>query len=135
MIWPPLFRRGASVFVPQSRWPRVSPDEGPGRRRRGLFSSRRRRREEDAAAREVLAVLELQMRLSRLTTLLREIAVDPDRFARQHHWRSTLWAYDSILADACVVAGVEVIDAEPGPKADEERTRRELELCACGWNW
>lgn len=135
MIWPPLFQRGTPAFVPPSRRLGASPDDQPRRRRRGLFASRRRQREEETAAREVLAVLDLQLRLGRLTTLLRKIDVDPDLFARQHHWRTTLWAYDSILADACVLAGVEVIEAEPGPKADEERTRRELELCACGWNW
>ncbi|HLS15496.1 MAG TPA: hypothetical protein VK095_13385 [Beutenbergiaceae bacterium] len=91
--------------------------------------------EEAAAAREVLAVLELQVRLSRLTRLLREIDVDPGRYARQHHWRATLWAYDSVLADACATAGIGVQEGQSGPKADAERLRRELELYARGWNW
>lgn len=134
MMWSLLFWCGAPAVA---LWPRRI---GVGRDvedplRRPLLFGRRKRRVEDECAREVLTVLELQIRLGQLTQLLREIDVDTDRFARQHHWRTTLWAYDSILADACALAGVEVIEAEAGPKADAERTRRELELCACGWNW
>lgn len=95
----------------------------------------RRRHADDAAERAVFAVLDVQMRLTTLTAILRRIDTDPDMFARQHHWRTTLWAYDSMLADACVLAGVAVHAAPAGPKADAERQRRELELYARGWSW
>ena len=94
-----------------------------------------RRRAEEAEAREVFRVLDMQMRLTTLTAILRRIDSDPDMFARQHHWRTTLWAYDSMLADACALAGLPVLSVPAGPKADAERARRELELCGRGWTW
>lgn len=139
MLWPILLRSGARqpVWRPRRiRSGKSRPESADLVRTRRRWVSRRRRRAEEAqAARAVLAVLELQVRLSKLTRLLREIDVDPGRYARQHHWRTTLWAYDAVLGDACAVAGIEVREASAGPAAAEERMRRELELYACGWNW
>ena len=105
----------------------------PPRGRR--FRRRPRRKEQERRAREVFAVLQMQTRLSTLAATLQRIETDADMFARQHHWRTTLWAYDSLLADACAMAGLEVRVAPAGPKADAERLRRELDLFGRGWNW
>ena len=138
---------GAALVV---QWPRrtraeVMPDAAEGTAEppvanggtRGRYRLRpwRRRREEQARARELFAVLEVQMRLGTLSAILRRIDSDPQMFARQHHWRTTLWAYDSVLADACRMASLPVHAAPAGPKADAERLRRELELYERGWTW
>lgn len=90
---------------------------------------------DDPRTQEVFAVLRMQMRLGTLAATLRRIDADAQMFARQHHWRITLWAYDTLLAEACALAGVPVRHTPPGPKADAERLRRELELYERGWQW
>ena len=90
---------------------------------------------DDPRTREVFAVLQIQTRLTTLAAILRRIESDAQMFARQHHWRTTIWAYDELLADACALARVPVREVPAGPKADAERLRRELALYECGWRW
>jgi hypothetical protein len=85
---------------------------------------------------EVLAV---QMRLSAIAANIRAIEDEPHLYARAHHLHAAHVAYDDLLAEACLLAGV---DAGPplGFSVPEElrvdrRLQEELELSALGWTW
>lgn len=76
--------------------------------------------------------LELQGRLSRLSAELERLDQGRDRrFARGHHLRAALEAYERTLDDACQVAGVRV---DPG-RGTAHRLLAEVALQEQGWNW
>lgn len=84
--------------------------------------------------------LAVQVRLAELAEEVRRIEADPDVYAKAHHWRAAVLAYDALLRDACVLAGVEPeapplpVDAD-APRAREARLREELDLASRGWSW
>jgi hypothetical protein len=76
--------------------------------------------------------LQLQARLSRLAAELARLDSHGERgFARGHHLRAALEAYERTLDDACRFAGLPV---EPGRGA-AHRLIAETRLAACGWRW
>lgn len=91
-----------------------------------------------ARAPDPLVALRLQTRLGDLASELRHVEEDPGLYARAHHWRAVLGAYDALLREACRLAGVPTASAPL--RADDlspadERLREELELSARGWSW
>lgn len=66
------------------------------------------------------------MRLGVLSGQLRDLEADDRAFARARRIKATEAAYDDLLAEACVLAGV-----DPAP----DRFSRELELASSGWSW
>ncbi|GGM43731.1 hypothetical protein ACFQBY_22230 [Promicromonospora citrea] len=85
-----------------------------------------------------LATLRLQVRLGELADELRRIENDTDLYARAHHWLAVQSAYDSLLREACRLAGLPA-DVAPlragGHAGAGERLREELELSSRGWSW
>lgn len=89
-------------------------------------------------------VLTLQLRLSVLATQIQRIEQDQSTLARAHHLRATQYAYDTVLRQACALAGLTELAGSHLPGAtvsdtwvvdEDERMRQELELCARGWSW
>lgn len=89
-------------------------------------------------------MLALQFRLSTLAAQIQRIEHDQSSLARAHHLRATQYAYDSILLQACLLVGLDAQSRSPDPDDlvseswvvdEDERMRRELELCARGWSW
>ncbi|RMI09174.1 hypothetical protein [Cellulomonas triticagri] len=77
--------------------------------------------------------LHVQIRLGIVAEHLRELEDDPHAWARAERIIASQLAYDALLADACRLAGVEVL---PRAKGDPwERMREEVELAARGWTW
>jgi hypothetical protein len=75
---------------------------------------------------------ELQSRLSRLAAELCGLDAGGERrFARGHHLRAAMEAYERTLDDACRLAGVPV---EPG-RGPAHRLLAETRLSECGWRW
>lgn len=77
--------------------------------------------------------LRLQARLSVVAELARRTESDPAVFARAERLLATLRAYDLLLDDACLLAGVE--PREGNPRDPQERFRKEVELASRGWSW
>lgn len=77
--------------------------------------------------------LRLQARLSVVAELARRTESDPAVFARAERLLATTRAYDLLLDDACLLAGVE--PREGNPHDPEERFRKEFELASRGWSW
>lgn len=77
-------------------------------------------------------VLRLQMGLARLEAEIATIRQDTLAFARAHHLRAAVAAYDDLLAEACRLAGIRV-DACQHEAA--WRDRAEALLQARGWFW
>ena len=76
--------------------------------------------------------LELQSRLGRLAAELHRLDRYTDRrFARGHHLRAAMEAYERTLDDACRLAGLPV-EAGRGPA---HRLLAETALQQCGWCW
>lgn len=75
--------------------------------------------------------LEVQMALARVERLVVELQRDDRRFARAHHLYAALAAYDRLLDEACVLAGVPV----PTAHGEAHRLLAEVELRARGWAW
>lgn len=76
--------------------------------------------------------LELQSRLSRLSAELQRLDCGADRrFARGHHLRAALEAYERTLDDACELAGLAV---DPG-RGPAHRLIAEAALHERGWWW
>ena len=84
---------------------------------------------------ELLAV---QERLHAVAAQVRELESAPRVWARGKRLEAAQGAYDGLLAQACRMAGVDVVDM-PAPRgftlADPERFREELELTSHGWSW
>ncbi len=77
--------------------------------------------------------LHVQMRLGIVAQHLQRLEADPHAWARAERIVASQLAYDALLADACRLAGVEVL---PRAKGDPwERMREEVELAARGWTW
>ncbi|GAA4845739.1 hypothetical protein GCM10023221_25150 [Luteimicrobium xylanilyticum] len=99
--------------------------------------------EVEAVEVDPLVTLDVQVRLAFAAAEVRRIEADPDLYARAHHWRAAVLAYDSLLREACRLAGVDDEDVvEPpapldaaAPRAQEARLHEELELTARGWSW
>jgi len=84
------------------------------------------------------AVLELQFQLARVSDQLRALHAEPRVWALGRRVIAMQSAYDSLLATACRLAGIQTIaDAGvPGlTVSTDEREREELELFAHGWAW
>ncbi|RYV51892.1 hypothetical protein EUA98_06460 [Pengzhenrongella frigida] len=78
-------------------------------------------------------VLRIQTRLSAVADEVRALERDETVFARAHHLEATQVAYDALLAEACVLAGVATRPSAPGDEG--ERFREEVELAERGWSW
>lgn len=79
------------------------------------------------------AALHVQMRLSALSRELQWLEQAPAVYARAHRIAVARAAYDDLLLEACLLAGVEVPpDARRGAS---ERWREEAELTERGWSW
>lgn len=77
--------------------------------------------------------LHVQVRLGIVAEHLRRLEDDPHAWARAERIIASQLAYDALLADACRLAGIEVL---PRVKGDPwERVREEVELTARGWTW
>ncbi|WP_372593666.1 hypothetical protein [Actinotalea sp.] len=101
-----------------------------------LWWSRWRRRAEPPP--DPFAALEIQLQLARVSAQLRALYSEPRIWARGSRVIATQAAYDSLLATACRLAGVETREEDTVPgltRSDDERTREELELLTRGWAW
>ena len=77
--------------------------------------------------------LHVQVRLGIVAQHLQRLEADRHAWARAERIIASQLAYDALLADACRLAGVEVL---PSAKGDPwERMREEVELAARGWTW
>lgn len=77
--------------------------------------------------------LHVQMRLGIVADHLQRLEADRHAWARAERIIASQLAYDALLADACRLAGVEVL---PRAKGDPwERMREEVELASRGWTW
>lgn len=75
----------------------------------------------------------VQTRLGIVAEHLRRLEDDTHAWARAERIIAGQLAYDQLLAEACRLAGVEVL---PRAKGDPwERLREEVELTARGWTW
>lgn len=74
--------------------------------------------------------LAAQTRLTELAGEIMRIESSPGLFARAHHWRACQGAYEGVLHEACVLAGMERAAVESA-----DRLTLELELAARGWTW
>ena len=78
-------------------------------------------------------VLRLQTRLGVLADQVRALEADAQVYAKAHRLAATRAAYDDLLGEACLMAGI-----QPVPEArrsERERLREEVELASRGWNW
>jgi hypothetical protein len=99
--------------------------------------------EVEAVEVDPLVTLDVQLRLALAAAEVHRIEADPALYARAHHWRAAVLAYDSLLREACRLAGVDDEDVvEPpapldadAPRAQEARLHEELELSSRGWSW
>ena len=83
-------------------------------------------------------VLDVQMRLGMVAGHVRALEENPRVWARGRRMQATQSAYDALLAEACVLAGVEVLELDrvtTRSLEDPERLREELELASRGWSW
>ncbi|MGV8966994.1 MAG: hypothetical protein ACOH2F_12015 [Cellulomonas sp.] len=112
------------------RGPDVLPELGRRRRPRRIVRLLHRRR---ITPPNPFEVLRIQTRLSVVAEEVRALERDETAFARAHHLEATQRAYDALLAEACVLAGVATEPTEPGNET--ERFREEVELTARGWSW
>jgi hypothetical protein len=77
--------------------------------------------------------LRLQTRLGVLADQVRALEGDCQVYAKAHRLFATRAAYDDLLGEACLMAGI-----QPVPEArrsEGERLREEVELTSRGWNW
>lgn len=124
------------------------PDSGPpprwralaarvGRRLRTVLP--RRHRPSPPPPADPFVVLQLQLRLGVLAAQLRALEADSRVWGRAHRLSAAQAAYDALLAEACRMAGVDVLAAERRPTAvvpdEPERFREEMELASRGWSW
>lgn len=81
------------------------------------------------------AVLELQERLERLSREIVLLEGGGEGFARAHHLRAAITAYDDLLAEAGRLIGVDVAPETLGTDPTVRRVLVEAELQARGWTW
>lgn len=81
--------------------------------------------------------LQVQHRLAALAAEIQRLDDDRLVFAKAHRIKVAQSAYDSLLTDACRLAGIEPLHGGPFPLAvtPGERARGELELASRGWFW
>jgi hypothetical protein len=122
------------------RWRAASDAEAgwSGRWRRRAASALERqaarvRRERPAPPPDPFDALHVQMRLSIVAEHLRRLEEDRHAWARAERIIASQLAYDALLAEACRLAGVEVLPRAQGDPW--ERVREEVELAARGWTW
>ncbi|MEO6880194.1 MAG: hypothetical protein ABI181_04480 [Mycobacteriaceae bacterium] len=77
--------------------------------------------------------LRLQTRLGVVAANAQRLENDPAAFARAQRLIAMMLAYDQLLEEACVLAGVEAATLQPNNP--DERFRKEVELTARGWSW
>ncbi|ROS26138.1 hypothetical protein [Cellulomonas sp. PhB150] len=77
--------------------------------------------------------LRVQERLSVVADHVRALELDPHLYARAERIIASQLAYDQLLAEACQMAGVEVLPCALGDPG--ERFREEVELTSRGWSW
>ena len=129
----PPWRWPARMFRAVRRWWRRTRQSVSCR-----FKERRRRRRGDP---DPLDVLRMQRRLGVLAAEIQALeatGADSTYWARAHRIRSRQTAYDQLLIEACVVAGVTGCRPSPGipgQRNEQERFRVEMELAARGWSW
>jgi hypothetical protein len=100
-----------------------------GRRRRSLLH----RRPAAPPLPDPFDALQVQTRLAIVAEHIRRLEEDRHAWARAERIIAAQLAYDALLAQACRMAGVEVL---PRAKGDPwERLREEVELIARGWTW
>jgi hypothetical protein len=76
--------------------------------------------------------LALQMRLSRLAVEIERLDAGAEpRFARGHHLRAAMEAYERTLDDCCRLVGLPVVEGR-GPA---HRLLAETRLHEVGWTW
>ncbi|MFZ5869220.1 MAG: hypothetical protein ACOYXW_01610 [Actinomycetota bacterium] len=77
--------------------------------------------------------LRLQLRLGVVADQVRALEESPHVYAKAHRLRATRAAYDDLLEEACLLAGVPL---DPQRRRGErERRREEVELASRGWSW
>lgn len=77
--------------------------------------------------------LRVQMRLAALARELQFLEDAPAVYARAHRIAAVRAAYDDLLLEACLLAGV---DVPPDARRDTaERWRKEAALAEHGWSW
>lgn len=83
--------------------------------------------------------LALQMRLTAVAAQLHQLEADPATFGIGRRMEATLAAYDDLLDQARLMAGVANAPARTGPglrhRSEPERMADELELAEHGWMW
>lgn len=144
MVTPALAYAGVVALLPggERRPARVRLDRR-GRRRRGLrgdgtaapvpWFGRLHRRPATPALPDPFDALQVQTRLAIVAEHIRRLEEDRHAWARAERIIAAQLAYDALLAQACRMAGVEVL---PRAKGDPwERLREEVELIARGWTW
>jgi hypothetical protein len=140
MQWVLLFMIPAVVFMifglisprvgPPPRW-RVRLGTLAGRLAAPLRTRIARRRPPPVA--DPFEVLRLQMRLGVLADQVRALEGDAQIYAKAHRLRATRAAYDDLLGEACLLAGVKPVPETR--RSEEERLREEVELASRGWSW
>lgn len=92
-----------------------------------------RLRRERHTAPDPFAALWVQDRLGAVARHVQRLEGDKTVLARAEKIIATQIAYDYLLEEACVMAGVEVLPHAKGDPA--ERFREEVELASRGWAW
>ncbi|UZN03505.1 hypothetical protein [Cellulomonas sp. S1-8] len=138
MIWALLFLAlvaPAAIFC--AVWAMFpSPDEPPRWRvalaeRLDVVADHLRRRH--AEPYDPFLTLRVQERLGAVATHVQRLEGDDRTFARAERIIASQLAYDQLLAEACRMAGVEVLPAAKGDP--QERFREEVALTERGWTW
>ncbi|QTE31212.1 hypothetical protein J4E96_00300 [Pengzhenrongella sicca] len=82
-------------------------------------------------------VLRVQIRLGALAEEVRALERNGGLYARGHHLKATQAAYDALLIEACVLAGIAIAGGARAtvPQDEIERFREEVELASRGWSW
>lgn len=92
-----------------------------------------RLRRERPVTEDPFQTLRVQERLGVVAAHVRRLEGDERAFARAERIIASQLAYDQLLAEACRMAGVEVLPAAKGDPA--ERFREEVALAERGWTW
>jgi hypothetical protein len=77
--------------------------------------------------------LRVQSRLGVLAGEIHDLEADLTVFARVHRLAALQAAYDDLLREACVLAGVPPVADDR--RGDDMRWHEEQELAARGWSW
>ncbi len=112
----------------------------PGRPDQTRRSEHRRKRrwwvrggQPEAPDLDPFLALQLQTRLGVVADHVRHLEEDSRAYARAQRIIAGQLAYDALLAEACRLAGVDVLTEAAGDPG--ERFREEVELASRGWSW